>query len=109
MLKLYKSKIDLNVTDVHITHGVNKGLLSVLMALTNEGDEVLVPEIGYTFYKDLCPATGRKAIAYKLNKEKNYEIDLEHAASLITERTAFIYVINPANPLGTVFSKAHME
>ena len=45
---------------------------------------MLVPEIGYPFYHDLCPALGRKAIPYKLNKDKNYEIDLEHAASLIT-------------------------
>ena len=85
------------------------GLLSIFMAFTNEGDEVLVPEIGYPFYQDLCPALGRKAVPYKLKKDSNFEIDLEHVASLITDKTSFMYVINPTNPMGTVFSKAHMQ
>lgn len=51
----------------------------------------------------------RKAITYKLKKDQNFEIDLEHAATLITDKTAFIYVINPTNPMGTVFTRKHME
>jgi len=35
-----------------------------------------VPEIGYPFFKDVCPAMNRIAIPYKLNKAKNFEIDL---------------------------------
>lgn len=38
VIKLYDTKVPLNVTDVHINHGVNMGLLACLMALTNEGD-----------------------------------------------------------------------
>jgi tyrosine aminotransferase len=85
------------------------GLLGVMMALTNEGDEILVPELGYPFFEDLSPAMKRTAITYRLKKDSNFEIDLEHAATLITEKTAFIYVINPTNPMGTVFSRQHME
>lgn len=48
------------------------GLLAVLMALSNEGDEILVPEIGYPYYEDLCPAMKRKAVSYRLKKEQNF-------------------------------------
>jgi aspartate/methionine/tyrosine aminotransferase len=106
--KLYSSKFPITAADVQINHGVNMGLLAVLMAFTNEGDEVLVPEIGYPFYQDLCPAMKRKAVPYKLKKNCNFEIDLQHAASLINERTSFMYVINPTNPMGTVFTRTHM-
>lgn len=106
---MYNTKVPITASDVHINHGVNMGLLSVIMSLTNEGDEVLVPEIGYPFYHDVCPALGRKAVPYKLKREQNFEIDLENVASLITEKTAFMYVINPTNPMGTVFSRKHME
>jgi tyrosine aminotransferase len=85
------------------------GLLGCLMAFTNEGDEILVPELGYPFYQDVCPAMKRVAIPYKLKKESNFEIDLEHLASLVNEKTSFIYIINPTNPMGTVFSRNHME
>ena len=109
VMKLYDTKVPLTVSDVHINHGVNMGLLAVFMALTNEGDEVLVPEIGYPFYHDVCPALGRKAVPYRLLRDKNFDIDLEHVASLVNEKTAFMYVINPTNPMGTVFSKKHMQ
>ena len=108
-MKLYDTKVPLAVSDVQINHGVNMGLLAVFMALTNEGDEVLVPEIGYPFFHDLCPALGRKAVPYRLLREKNFEIDLEHVASLVNEKTSFMYVINPTNPMGTVFSRKHMQ
>jgi aspartate/methionine/tyrosine aminotransferase len=66
--KLYNSKVPLTASDVHINHGVNMGLLAILMAFTNEGDEVLVPEVGYPFFQDLCPAMKRVAVPYKLKK-----------------------------------------
>jgi aspartate/methionine/tyrosine aminotransferase len=85
------------------------GLLAVLMAFTNEGDEILVPEIGYPFFQNVCPAMNRVAIPYKLNKSKIFEIDLEETSKLVSPKTAFIYIINPSNPMGTVFSVKHME
>lgn len=74
--RLYKSKVTITAADVQINHGVNMGLLAAFLALTNEGDEVLVPEIGYPFYHNLCPAMKRKAVPYRLKKDQNFEIDL---------------------------------
>ena len=51
----------------------------------------------------------RKAVSYKLKKDSNFEIDLEHAKTLVNEKTQFMFVINPSNPMGTVFSKSHMH
>lgn len=70
--KLYKSKIPIKAADVQINHGVNMGLFAAFLALTNEGDEVLVPEIGYPFYQHLCPSMKRKAVPYRLKKESNF-------------------------------------
>lgn len=36
-------------------------------------------------------------------------MDLENLASLITDRTQFLFVINPSNPMGTIFSLEHMK
>ena len=53
-------------------HDVNQGLLSVLMAFTNPGDEILVPEIGYPFFKNVAPSLGVSAKPYKLKKNENF-------------------------------------
>lgn len=60
--------------------------------------------MGYPFFTDVCPALGVKAVSYKLRKDKNFEIDLEDAQKLVNEKTQFIFVINPTNPMGTVFT-----
>lgn len=83
--------------------------MNVLMAFTNPGDEILVPEIGYPVFEKLAPAIQVKVHHYKLKSEKNFEIDLEHAGSLVNDRTQFIFVINPSNPMGTIFSLKHMQ
>jgi len=104
-----KSKVPLTEADIMINHGANMGLLGALLAFTNEGDEILVPEIGYPFFKDVCPAMKRVAKTYKLKHDNNFEVDLEHVKSLVTDKTQFLFVINPSNPMGTIFSKSHME
>lgn len=44
-----------------------------------------------------------------MNPSKNFEIDLEHLSTLVDSRTRFLWVVNPSNPTGAVFSEAHME
>ena len=72
VLKLYKPKVELSPNNVIIHHGVNQGLLSVVMAFTNSGDEILVPETGYPFFKDVGPSIGINAIPYKLKADENF-------------------------------------
>lgn len=46
---------------------------------------------------------------YRLLKEKTFEIDLEHLKSLADDKTKFVYIVNPSNPMGSVFSKQHLQ
>lgn len=50
-----------------------------------------------------------EARGYRLRSDKQFEIDLEHLNTLVDARTRFLWVVNPSNPTGAVFSKAHME
>jgi tyrosine aminotransferase len=84
------------------------GLLYCFFAFCEAGDNILVPEIGYPFYTDVAKSLGVEAREYRLLEDHNFEIDLEHAKTLIDGRTKYIYVINPSNPMGSVFSRKHM-
>lgn len=108
VLRLYKPKVNITINDVVIQHGANQGLLATLLAFTNPGDQILVPETGYPIFQQLAPALKVTPRSYKL-KENTFEIDLEHVKTLITPKTQFIFVINPSNPMGTVFSLEHMQ
>lgn len=52
---------------------------------------------------------GVEARAYRLEAENNFTIDLKNLATLVDEKTKFLWVVNPSNPCGTIFSRTHME
>lgn len=76
--------------------------------MVDEGDNILVPGIGYPYYQGLNEAFNFKIKYYNIDKENDFQIDLKDLESKIDEKTKFIYVVNPSNPLGTVFKKSHM-
>jgi len=88
-----------------MTHGANIGLLHCLMAIVNSGENILIPEPSYPFYQKLTKSLNIEAKPYKLIPEKSWEIDLEYLESLIDEKTKFIWIVNPSNPCGSVFSR----
>ncbi|KAL4434856.1 hypothetical protein ABPG74_021195 [Tetrahymena malaccensis] len=103
------SNMAITGNDVILTHGANMGLFISLMSITNSGDNILVPEPGYPFFHKNGPSVGVEARSYKLNPEKGYQIDLEHLATLVDEKTRFLWVVNPSNPFGSIFTKEHIE
>jgi aspartate/methionine/tyrosine aminotransferase len=103
------SKFTIQPNDVIIHHGVNHGLISALIAFTNPGDEILIPETGYPIFTDTAPSMKIKPVSYPLLPNQNYSIDLEKTQELLTEKTKFMFIINPTNPMGTVYTKKHME
>lgn len=46
---------------------------------------------------------------YNLDEGKQFEIDLKQIENLVTEKTRFLWIVNPSNPCGSVFSKSHMQ
>ncbi|KAM3128941.1 hypothetical protein pb186bvf_018929 [Paramecium bursaria] len=109
ILKHYDYNHNLTINDVIITAGVNQGLLYCLLGICDSGTNILVPEIGYPFFQNLAPTYGVQVRQYKLKSEKNWEIDIDSLNELIDEKTQFLFIINPSNPCGSVFSKNHIQ
>ena len=66
------SKFTIQPNDVIIHHGVNHGLISALIAFTNPGDEILIPETGYPIFTDTAPSMKIKPVSYPLLPNQNY-------------------------------------
>ena len=47
----------ITASDVILTHGANMGLFTALMSITNPGDNILVPDIGYPFFNKTGPVS----------------------------------------------------
>lgn len=95
--------------DVIITSGASGALEICIESLCNPGDELLVPQPGFSLYKTISDNKGIKVTYYPLDAFQDWEIKLTELEGLIGPTTKAILLTNPSNPCGSVFSKAHLE
>ena len=88
---------------VLLTSGTSEGIELTLTALLNPGDEVLVPTPTYPLYTAVIAKLGAVERYYRTDPANGWLPDLEHLATLVTDRTRALVVIDPNNPTGAVY------
>jgi len=98
-----------SVDNVYLGNGVSELIVMSLQALLNPGDEVLVPAPDYPLWTGAVSLCGGRAVHYRCAEDLNWNPDVEHVASLVTEKTRALVIINPNNPTGAVYSRETLE
>ncbi len=80
-----------------------------ILALIDEGDEVIYPDPGFPIYESMINYAGGTAIPIPLREEHNFSMDVDELASLITDRTRLIILNSPQNPTGGILPRADIE
>ncbi|MEJ2170043.1 MAG: pyridoxal phosphate-dependent aminotransferase [Desulfobacterales bacterium] len=89
-------------TEIMVTAGGQEAIFLSLRALLNPGDEILVPDPGYTQLVSAIRLAGGVALPMPLSAGDNFMPDLEAAGQLIGPQTRGIVVNSPHNPTGAV-------
>jgi len=76
-----------------------------MLALVDEGDEVIYPNPGFPIYESMINYVGGHAIPIPLREERDFSVDVKELASLITNRTKLVILNSPHNPTGGTLSK----
>jgi aspartate aminotransferase len=97
------------VDEVCITTGGCGGLFTSLLLVLEPGDEVLVPDPGWSNYPAMAHALSATAIGYPLDPASGLSLDPEGIAARITPRTRAVIVNTPGNPTGTVETADRLE
>lgn len=110
-VKSYKaSGIDIDVDDILITQGGSEAILFTIMAICNEGEEILVPEPFYSNYSSFSAFSGAKVKPIPTTIENNFHLpSQEEIEKLITPKTRAIMFSNPVNPTGTVYTEEEIR
>jgi tyrosine aminotransferase len=95
--------------DVIIASGCSGALEIIVSGMFNPGDNIIVPNPGFSLYQTLAVARGVEVRYYNLLPEKKWEADLEMMEAQINSRTRGILVNNPSNPCGSVYSQQHLK
>lgn len=98
------------VTGDHIAvgPGAKPIIFDVMMALVNPGDEVIYPNPGYPIYESVIDWIGGKSVPVPLLEEKDWSLDVDALAKLITPKTRMIVLNSPQNPTGGLIPEADL-
>jgi aspartate aminotransferase len=80
-----------------------------ILALIDEGDEVIYPNPGFPIYESMINYVGGRSVPIRLREERDFRLDVSELETLITDRTRLIIINSPHNPTGGVLNKRDIE
>ncbi|MGI8871034.1 MAG: pyridoxal phosphate-dependent aminotransferase [Candidatus Limnocylindria bacterium] len=101
--------IDVSPEQVIVTPGAKPIMFYAMLALLEEGDEAIYPNPGFPIYESMIEFVGARAVPAPLREERDFRMDVEEVASLVTPRTRMIVINSPQNPTGSVLTPADLE
>ncbi len=94
---------------VIVTPGAKPIMFYAMLALLAEGDEAIYPNPGFPIYESMIEFVGATAVAAPLREEREFRMDVDEVASLVTDRTRLIVLNSPQNPTGSVLTDADLR
>ncbi|EGR28936.1 tyrosine aminotransferase, putative [Ichthyophthirius multifiliis] len=103
----FNNGIKITENEIFLTAGCSMGIYISLTVLANPGDNFLFPSPSFPLIVTMASSMGINVKFYNLIEEKDWEANLEQMDQLIDEKTRFIYICNPSNPLSSLWNKEH--
>ena len=97
--------ISVDTSEVVIVPGGKPIMFFTMLALVEEGDEVLYPNPGFPIYESMIRFVGGKEVPYGLREDYDFDVNVDEILEKITDRTRLIVINSPHNPTGGVMGR----
>ena len=101
--------IEVKPENIVVTPGAKPILFFSILALVDEGDEVVYPNPGFPIYESVINFVGAKPVPVPLREEKAFSFDLNEMRELVNDKTKLIIINSPQNPTGGVLTPEDMK
>jgi len=101
--------VDVTPEEVVVVPGGKPIIFFSILALAEDGDEVIYPNPGFPIYESMINYVGAKAVPIRLREELDFRLDVDELASLINDRTKLIILNSPQNPTGGMLEKNDVD
>ena len=102
-------KVKVTSEEVVVVPGGKPIIFFTILALVDEGDEVIYPNPGFPIYESMINYVGGRAVPIHLREERDFSLDVNELAPLINDRTRLIILNSPHNPTGGVLERRDIE
>jgi aspartate aminotransferase len=100
---------DAQADNVVVTPGAKPIMYYALLALVEQGDEVIYPDPGFPIYESMTRYAGGTAVPIPMREENDFRLDVDELRGLVTDRTKMIIFNSPHNPTGSLLTAGDIE
>ena len=102
-------RVDVDPGRILVSAGTSPLMLMLFSALLEAGDEVILPDPGYSCYPNFIRFAEGNPVWLRTRVEDGFQPRLEDVRGLLTPRTRGVLINSPSNPVGTVLSGVQLE
>lgn len=101
--------LDYTINEVLVSNGAKQSVCNTIMALVNDGDEVIIPTPYWVSYPQMAKLAGGEPVFIEASFEQNFKITPEQLEAAITPKTKMLILCSPSNPTGSVYSQDELN
>lgn len=101
--------LEYSVSEILVSNGAKQSVCNAIMALVNDGDEVIIPAPYWVSYPQMAKLAGGEPVVIEAGFEQNFKITPEQLEAAITSKTKILILCSPSNPTGSVYSKDELR
>ena len=94
--------------EIIVSVGAKQSICNAVIALVDEGDEVILPTPCWVSYSEMVKIAGGTNVFVKTTADAEYKLTAAQLRAAITERTKLLILCSPNNPTGSVYTKEEM-
>lgn len=98
------NNLSYNESNIVISTGGKQALANVMLAILNEGDEVLIPVPYWVSYPELVKLADGVPVFVECKPENDYKFTIEALEKATTNKTKAIVLNSPNNPTGSIYN-----
>ncbi|MGB3365975.1 MAG: pyridoxal phosphate-dependent aminotransferase [Acidaminobacteraceae bacterium] len=100
--------LDYQIDEIVVSSGAKHAISNTLIAITDPGDEILIPKPYWVSYPEMVKLTGGVPTFIDTDKANNFKVTKTDLERSITDKTKAIFITNPSNPTGAIYSKEEL-
>ena len=101
--------LDYTADEILVSNGAKQCVCNAVMALVNDGEEVIIPTPYWVSYPQMALLAGGVPVHIRAGIEQNFKITPEQLEAAITPRTRMLILCSPSNPTGSVYTRDELK
>ena len=95
--------------EILVSNGAKQSLCNAVLALVDEGDEVVIPAPYWVSYPQMVNLAGGTPVYVETGIEQGFKMTPEQLEQAISPRTKLVILCSPSNPTGVVYSQEELQ